>query len=482
MSKNKITNKELKSIGIKDPDDLKIAGKTVKELVRKKVLTVKDILNILRQVIENPEEGITDNPQLLKLCKYFSDKKKSQPPLHSEQHRLRDIPPEYTVYGEMQIDTEALKQMHTAMRLPITKAGALMPDAHTGYGLPIGGVLATTGNVIIPYAVGVDIACRMCMSVFDISPKLLEEDPYRFKKLLGEHTHFGVGSTCKKHLDDSVFERSGWSETKIIRSLRDLAYSQLGTSGAGNHFVEWGILEINSETALLGIHPGKYIALLSHSGSRGFGNEIATHYSRVARQMIKLPHEAEHLAWLDLYSEEGQEYWIAMNLAGEYASENHHEIHKKIAADMGMQPLSMIENHHNFAWKEKLTDGTEVIVHRKGATPAGTNNIGIIPGSMASPGFIIRGKGNPGSINSASHGAGRIMSRSKAFHVFTRKDLDAFLKEKGVTLIGGDIDEAPMVYKSIEAVMESQKDLVEILARFTPFIVRMAEPERRKKR
>jgi tRNA-splicing ligase RtcB len=196
---------------------------------------------------------------------------------------------------------------------------------------------------------------------------------------------------------------------------------------------------------------------------------------------ICLPKEARHLAWLDLSTQEGQEYWIAMNLAGHYASANHHEIHGKISKDFGRTPIATIENHHNFAWKEKLSDGKTAVVHRKGATPAGKGVIGIIPGSMTHPGFVVRGKGNIESINSASHGAGRSMSRSKALKQFVQKDLVEILQKHGVELIGGDIDEIPMAYKDIDTVMKYQADLVEIIAIFKPRIVRMAYAERRRK-
>jgi tRNA-splicing ligase RtcB len=183
------------------------------------------------------------------------------------------------------------------------------------------------------------------------------------------------------------------------------------------------------------------------------------------------------LAWLDLQTEEGQEYWIAMNLAGDYAAANHHQIHKKMAKSLGLKPLIMIENHHNFAWEGNLADGTPAIIHRKGATPASKGDLGIIPGSMAHAGFVVKGKGSNGAIYSASHGAGRAMSRSQALRNITKQDIKKVLADKGVTLIGGDIDEAPMAYKDIFKVIEYQSDLVEILAKFVPKIVRMADPD-----
>lgn len=399
-----------------------------------------------------------------------------------------DGPLPYTVFGRDQIEEGALKQMETAASLPISVAGALMPDAHQGYGLPIGGVLATESNTVIPFAVGVDIACRMCLSVFDLPPGFLTREPHLLKRSLMEQTKFGIGGEIREKIDESIMDFSEWQATKVIRDLKDKAYRQLGSSGTGNHFVEWGILAVYAQDEPLGnasgfdLPPGEYLALLSHSGSRGFGANVANHYSKLAMQKTKLPKQAAHLAWLDLNTEEGQEYWIGMTLAGDYASANHHEIHKKLARAIGEKPLLMVENHHNFAWKEQLTDGREVIVHRKGATPAGLNVLGIIPGSMTQPGFVVRGLGNIDSLNSASHGAGRLMSRTQAFNTLTRSQWNKALLAADIQLIGGDLDEAPMVYKNIDTVIDAQRELVSVLAKFTPKIVRMADANRKEGR
>ncbi|MEM9327333.1 MAG: RtcB family protein, partial [Bacteroidota bacterium] len=216
----------------------------------------------------------------------------------------------------------------------------------------------------------------------------------------------------------------------------------------------------------------------SHSGSRGLGANIARHYTRLAMDLCQLPSEAKHLAWLDLDTEEGQEYWMAMNLAGDYASACHHQIHERMAVSLGEQPLAMIENHHNFAWKEQDAEGNELIVHRKGATPAGEGVLGIIPGSMTSPGFIVRGKGVEVSVNSASHGAGRVMSRTRAKATLSAYEVRKHLKKAGVTVIGSGLDEAPMAYKDIHQVMAHQQDLVEVLGQFTPKVVRMCGDNR----
>ena len=220
------------------------------------------------------------------------------------------------------------------------------------------------------------------------------------------------------------------------------------------------------------------MALLSHSGSRGTGAAVCDHYSKIAfSQFPDLPSELKRLAWLSLDSQEGQEYWNAMELMGQYAAANHACIHRHIAENLGAQVLLDLENHHNFAWKEKHVIGgveREVVVHRKGATPAGAGVLGIIPGSMASPGFVVSGKGNAESLNSASHGAGRAMSRKAANEKFNWKDVNRLLRERGVTLISAGLDEVPMAYKNIREVMAAQNDLVTVLGQFDPKLVKMA--------
>jgi tRNA-splicing ligase RtcB len=214
--------------------------------------------------------------------------------------------------------------------------------------------------------------------------------------------------------------------------------------------------------------------MLSHSGSRGLGAIIANYYTKLAKELCKLPQEAMNLAYFNLNSAEGMEYWLAMNLAGDYASACHEVIHHRMAKAIGGQVLAKVENHHNFAWKE-MVNGKELIVHRKGATPAGKGVLGIIPGSMTAPGFLVRGKGDVSALHSASHGAGRSMSRTQAIKNITKQEMAKVLKDHGVTLIGAGLDEAPMAYKNIEQVMGAQQNLVDIIARFEPKMVRMAD-------
>ncbi len=377
-------------------------------------------------------------------------------------------PLDYRVWGD-DIDPAAHEQMRNACRLPISVSAALMPDAHVGYGLPIGGVLATD-NAVIPNAVGVDIACRMMMTVFDLPAATLHDDEDRFKKILTKNTKFGIGVEWKPPRDHPVMDED-WNVTPVTAGLKDLAHRQLGTSGSGNHFVEFG--EFVLDGPLGDLDPGRYLAVLSHSGSRGPGSKVADHYSRWAMDKHKrLPKELHHLAWLDL-DDDGAEYWAAMQLMGKYASANHHVIHRRIVAAVGSDPLLQVENHHNFAWKEHH-DGREVIVHRKGATPAGRGVLGIIPGSMASPAYLVEGRGHPESLDSASHGAGRRMSRKQALRTFNWSDVKRLLAERGVTLMSAGLDEVPGVYQDIDAVMAAQTALVRPLARFHPRLVMMA--------
>jgi len=382
---------------------------------------------------------------------------------------------QYAIYGAAHIEEGARKQMATAMKLPVTVAGALMPDAHQGYGLPIGGVLATK-NAIIPYGVGVDIGCRMALTIFDIPETHFLENTAKYKRELIAHTKFGAGAGFhgQHKADHAVLERDEFNLTPFIKQLHDKAWTQLGSSGGGNHFVEFGKIEFAERDEALNIDKGTYLALLTHSGSRGLGATIAGYYTRLAKQLCKLPQEAANLAYLDMDTEAGQEYWLAMNLAGDYAAACHAVIHQKLTQAIGGQVLAKIENHHNFAWKE-IWNGEEVIVHRKGATPAGKGVMGIIPGSMTAPGFLVRGKGEELSVNSASHGAGRQMSRTKAVQNISKDDFKAVLKANEVTLIGAGLDEAPMAYKDINVVMAAQQELVDVVAKFTPKMVRMAD-------
>ncbi|WP_417847728.1 RtcB family protein [Thalassoglobus sp.] len=422
----------------------------------------KDAKQRLIAVAAAPQEYLNDE-HFGEFANAFSEVEEIEP----------STPVDYAVWGDEFIDEMSHKQMREACSLPHAVAGALMPDAHLGYGLPIGGVLALEGAVC-PYAVGVDIACRMKLSVLDLPTDFLSDDKRRreLTTALEKGTVFGTGKAWKPRKNHDVMDQD-WTISRITRESKDKAWNQLGTSGSGNHFVEFGLLTITEEEAGIGVAPGEYVALLSHSGSRGTGHAVCSTYSAIARK--KLPRRYAHvgrLAWLELDTQEGQEYWAAMNLMGDYASANHAVIHRNVVKLAGASVLGGVENHHNFAWKE-VHNGREVIVHRKGATPAGEGVLGVIPGSMATPAYVVRGKGNAASLHSASHGAGRVMSRKKANSMYRIQSVRTDLKAQGVHVISAGSDEVPMVYKNIEDVMNAQTDLVTKIARFDPLIVKM---------
>ncbi|MCD4685160.1 MAG: RtcB family protein [Anaerolineae bacterium] len=445
-------------------------------------LTDDDVLSELTDVLNAPQDFIED-PTYGRLAGALIGAQRHRE--HTAAFDLTQAAP-YKVWGTEGIEAGALDQMKRAVRLPVAVRGALMPDAHQGYGLPIGGVLATHESVI-PYAVGVDIACRMRMTVFNTSPYILDQQREKFRVVLQEQTRFGVGSHWEQPHDHAVMDDPAWTTHPVARQFKDVAWRQLGSSGSGNHFVEFGALNVHTaiDTPQGTIPQGTYLAVLSHSGSRRFGLEMANHYTKVAMNLrVGLPKDFKRLAWLQLDEHAGAEYWAAMTLAGKYASANHAVIHRQIVDVLRMPVLGGIENHHNYAWKERV-DGQEVVVHRKGATPAGKDVLGVIPGSMSAPGFVVRGLGNADAINSAAHGAGRRMSRKQAFQMFNWESVRHKLKAQGVELLSAGLDEAPGAYKDIRQVMQDQHDLVIALAEFQPKLVKMAPgrgPRRDRKR
>ncbi|MCF8229823.1 MAG: RtcB family protein [Bacteroidales bacterium] len=466
MKKLKLKGRELKRLGFDDDRAISLALRIVKHKIKRGDRL--EILTLLQDMLYQPSKYEKDI-NWGELAKMMMEVKPTPRQKYSTDPRPK--PESFKIYGPENIDPLAIEQMQMAMKMPLSIKGALMPDGHVGYGLPIGGVVATY-NAVMPYGVGMDIGCRMCMSVYPIKPGLIDQRRESLKDLLIENTRFGHAE-FKDIGSHELMERKEFSEIKFLKDLQKTFYKQLGTSGHGNHFVDIGYLEVSERSAELDLEPGAYFSILSHSGSRNFGAQIARHYTRIAKEKLNLEGEAAKLAWLDLDSEEGQEYWLAMNLAGDYAKANNHIIHDKLSEALAEKPLIRIENHHNFAWKEKLSKKESIIVHRKGATPAHPGTTGIIPGSMISPAFVVSGKGSEESINSAAHGAGRLISRRQAKKNLDRSRLIKLLKNAGVELIGGGLDESPEVYKDIFEVMEAQRELVNVLATFYPKIVRM---------
>jgi tRNA-splicing ligase RtcB len=460
-----LKTKELTQIGYADNKQRSLAVNMIAKHF--KHYNKAEVISLLTDIRQQPNAYLS-NELTGKIAETFICKI-SEPAVVS--YELKDQRTPLNIFGEENIELSAIKQMELALKLPVSIKGALMPDAHSGYGLPIGGVLAVK-NAVIPYGVGMDIGCRMALSIIDADERYLKRYPHQIKQAINDHTHFGIDGGLNTSQYHEVLDSLEFNQTPLLKKLHGKAVKQLGSSGSGNHFVEFGLIELYEDNKLQ-LPQGEYMALLSHSGSRGLGANIARHYTQIAMDTCKLLREAQPLAWLDLDSEPGQEYWLSMNLTGDYAKACHDRIHANLLKALGLKSLAKVENHHNFAWKGKLADGTDAVIHRKGATPAHAGELGIIPGSMATPAYLVIGKGNDGALNSASHGAGRAMSRKDARENITGSAMKKLLADAGVTLIGGSLDENPSAYKNIETVVAAQQQLIEIQGKFYPRIVRM---------
>ena len=385
---------------------------------------------------------------------------------------LADTPAPFAMFGEpgVHIPYSAVEQMQIVMRLPVAKRGALMPDAHLGYAMPIGGVVSLE-EAISPSFVGYDISCMMQLSLFDLTPAEFMKHRRKFAAALRSQTSFGLGAGFKAgQRQHAVMDDPRWTETRLLRELKPLAAQQLGSSGGGNHFADLVLVEFVRDHEMY--RAGEQaVGLLTHSGSRGAGHKTATRYVELAAQYTRqiARHIPSGYEWLPLDSELGQEYLAAMQLMGAYARANHDLIHDHFVAAAGIGQRYRVWNRHNYAWVE-----AEGVIHRKGATPAALGMIGLIPGSSGTASYLVRGLGNAESLESSSHGAGRWFSRSEAKR---RHDEDAFLKHMAALDIlhfGLEPDETFLAYKDIEMVIGLQEGvLVEVIAKMTPKVVIM---------
>ena len=395
----------------------------------------------------------------------------------------------------------AIEQARNLSKLPfIFKQVCLMPDTHQGYGMPIGGVIATKG-VVIPNAVGVDIGCGMCAVKTSIKYENVTAD--MLKKLLdgskeykgGIRSNVPVGFNHHKKAQEEFLMPDIGSPTNrtcdyleilekkypIVHQEYNSALKQLGTLGGGNHFIE---IQKGSDG---------YIWIMIHSGSRNLGYKVAKHYNKLAQELCKkwysnIPEYKgqDGLAFLPLDSSEGQRYLLEMQYCLEFARASRTLMMKNILQIMinqgwfdndfqGLQETrnSFINIHHNFAQLENHF-GQNVVVHRKGATSAKEGQIGIIPGSQGTASYIVKGKGNIESFKSCSHGAGRKMSRKKAREILDLEEEKKKLDDMGVLHAirhKSNLDEASSAYKNIDVVMKEQKDLVDIVVKLQPLAV-----------
>jgi len=384
----------------------------------------------------------------------FTYKKENQLPIKSWI-------PEEDYYA----DEKMVEQVENLAKLPFAFHHiALSPDGHVGYGMPIGGVLATK-DVVIPNAVGVDIGCGMCA----VKTSLTDIDTETLKRIMGkirEVIPMGF-SHQKEKQEDSLMPQKDVPMYGIVEHEYNSALKQIGTLGGGNHFIE---IQKGSDG---------HIWIMIHSGSRNFGLKIANHYNKEAVKLNKkwfsgIPEKWE-LAFLPLNSKEGQSYISEMNYAVEFALANRKLMMEQVRAifykETDVKEFDEIINiAHNYARMENHF-GQNVMVHRKGATLADENTIGIIPGSQGTKSYIVKGKGNKDSFNSCSHGAGRRMGRKDAERRLNLEEEIKGLDKQGIVHgIRGkhDLDEAPGAYKNIADVMDNQKDLVEILVELQP--------------
>lgn len=431
------TNKLLRSAGINDPAAFKFAA----ELARQG--------NKEKEILEKTRESFNIVQKI----------------------KVNNKPLPYAVFGTYGSDIpwNVVEQMNEVMRLPPTLKGALMPDAHYGYAMPIGGVVGML-NAVSPSFVGYDIACRMMVSFLDISPVEFLGAKFGLFEDMKDITRFGLGVKFDPPHQHEVMDSPLWDELPHLKNLKSLAASQLGTSGGGNHFFDAliGTVEAPNDWIPFG---HQFVAIMSHSGSRGVGHKMATYYQKLAKDQTQglftgIPKGYE---WLNLESDAGHEYWNVMQLMGRYAQANHQLIHDSFLKKTGIESRGRIENHHNFAWAEN-----GMIVHRKGATPAAEGEVGIIPGSSGTASFLVEGLGNADSLNSSSHGAGRPFSRTEAKK---RHDKEAFKKdwkESDRLYDGIATDETYQAYKDIERIISIQDGvLVRVVARMMPEIVIM---------
>ncbi len=385
---------------------------------------------------------------------------------------LAEQPAPFALFGEPEkhIPVSAIEQMQMVMRLPVAKQGALMPDAHLGYAMPIGGVVSLE-EAISPSFVGYDISCMMQLSLFDLTPVEFMKHRRKLASVLRSETRFGLGADFKPgQRQHAVMDDTRWTETRLLRSLKTTAAQQLGTSGGGNHFADLVLVDFLRDHA--GYRAGEQaVGLLTHSGSRGAGHKTATYYVEAAARSMRQVAEGipSGYEWLALDSELGQEYLFAMQLMGAYARANHDLIHDHFVASAGLSQRYRVWNRHNYAWVEE-----EGVIHRKGATPAEQGTIGLIPGSSGTASYLVRGLGNVQSLHSSSHGAGRWFSRTEAKRRHDEAAFHRHMAALDILHFGLEPDETFQAYKDIEMVIGLQEGvLVEVIARMTPKVVLM---------
>lgn len=368
---------------------------------------------------------------------------------------------------------EAIEQMKTALRMPVAIAGALLPDAHAGQVMPVGGVISLD-RAVSPSLVGADIGCRVSLTIINgLDPESVKGRTQALLQEILSATFFGKETSARA--DHPVMADPAWNEISILKKARSIAQIQLGSSGGGNHFADLMAGEVLADADWLPLTKGeRFIGLMTHSGSRDAGRLAASHFTALAETLLfeRARRVPKTLAWLKTDEDAGRQYLTALRLLGEYAAANHAVIHERFLNQIRENAKARIEAFHNFAWPQP--DGT--VIHRKGAIPADVGCPGVIPGSSAGASYLVEGLGNPDSLWSCSHGAGRRLSRKAAKALQDPDSAKAAWEAAGVLVCGVSPDEAPFAYKDIDHVMSLQEGrLVRTVARMRPLAVVMGE-------
>lgn len=376
--------------------------------------------------------------------------------LRPQEAQCKDAP--LAVYGDH--DDATLAQMRNCMGVGNVVSGVICADGHLGYAQPVGGVIAYEKQLSIS-GVGFDIGCGNMAARLDVSYDEIKDSIPRIAKDIGSTISFGIGRTNAERVEASLLDDGDAWRSADMEEYRTKAAAQLGTVGSGNHYVD--LLYDTEGKVWIGVH----------FGSRGLGHTSATRYLKAAGGQDGIN---VHPAIVDEDSELGQRYIAAMELAGKYAYAGREWVVERVRQIIGGSVTETVHNHHNYAWRE-THNGRDLWVVRKGATPAFPGQKGFVGGSMGDDAVILEGVDSPqakASLYSTVHGAGRLFGRKEAKRRFTKEEMDRWLRDRGVTLIGADLDESPMAYRRLPEVLAQHEGTVKILHTLRPFVVAMA--------
>lgn len=378
---------------------------------------------------------------------------------NDQEARYRDSP--LTVMGYH--DEATIQQMKNCMKIGNVVAGVLCADGHLGYAQPVGGVIAYEDQISVS-GVGFDIACGNMAVKLDTPYTAIKDHVGSLLRNIVNRISFGVGRVNAERVDHELFDKNELWASSGMEHYRRKAQDQLGTVGSGNHYVD------------LMVDEGGLVWIGVHFGSRGLGHTSATQYLKLAggKDGMHVPPTV-----LNVKSELGQRYLSAMELAGQYAYAGREWVVEQVRAMIGGTVLHSVHNHHNYAWQE-IHEGRTLWVVRKGATPAFPGQQGFVGGSMGDNAVILEGLPvNAGTLRSTVHGAGRVFGRNEAKRRFSREQMDQWIIERGVRLIGGDLDESPMAYRRLGEVLQYHAADVKVVNILKPFAVAMASPHTR---